>query len=132
MTGKLSFGEWLDDQLREKRWTQTSFAESVDVSPSTVSTWISNTHLPGRRVMSRIARVLDLDINEVLVRAGYPPMDAGYRLPENRNEEMKTDEESPIYDDRVRFFAANADKLSEEDWEMLKRFIERLAGEEDL
>jgi hypothetical protein len=57
--------------------------------------------------------VLEVDINEVLVRAGYPPLIAGYRLPEERDEEPGTEQDLLIDDPRVRFFASKAGALSD-------------------
>jgi len=127
---ELSFGEWLEDQLRERGWTQAAFADLAQVSRTTVNSWINSVQPPRRRAARDIARALNVDVDEVLVRAGYPPTRPDYVLPEDRPK--STHENREGYDERVTFFAANADKLSDEDWEMLRRFIERLTERGDL
>jgi transcriptional regulator with XRE-family HTH domain len=87
MDAELTFGEWLEDKLRELRITQTAFANLVDVSQSTVSAWVNDVSPPRRRVLPRIAEVLGVDDDDVRRRAGYdePPDD---EMVERRRERM--------------------------------------------
>jgi transcriptional regulator with XRE-family HTH domain len=73
MSTKTTFGEWLDDRLREHGWKQTAFARMLDVAPSTVNAWVNDVSPPRRRVCARIADLLNVSRREVLERAGYDP-----------------------------------------------------------
>ena len=108
---RLSFGEWLDDRLRERGWSQVAFAETVGVARQTVGTWVNNVKPPRRRAARDIAKVLGIETNEVLVRAGYPPMDPDYVLPEDRLPEPEIDLADPL----LSFFTAHAGELSPEE-----------------
>lgn len=123
MSGGLTFGEWLEDRLKERRWSQTAFADQIGVARSTVSSWVNNVQPPRRRIARDIAKALGVEVDEVLIRAGYPPTEPGYVLPEEREPEKdKIDLEDP----RLRFFAAHAHELTEEEWEAVRRVIEEL------
>lgn len=61
----LTFGEWLDDRLRERRLTQTEFAALLDTSQSTVNAWVNNASRPTRRNVRAIADALSVDREEV-------------------------------------------------------------------
>lgn len=123
MTDQLTFGEWLEDRLKEKRWSQSAFADQIGVARSTVSGWVNNVQPPRRRMARDIAKALGVEIDEVLVRAGYPPTEPSYRLP---SEPAKPGESIDLDDPRLRFFAAHARELTEEEWEAVRRVIEEL------
>lgn len=67
---KLTFGEWLDDRLREKGWTQADFANFLEVAPTTVNAWVNNVNIPSRRSARMIANALHVSWNSVLVQTG--------------------------------------------------------------
>ncbi len=54
--------------LFEKKRTAKWLAEQLNVTPSTVSKWCTNTSQPGIECLLRIADLLDVDIKELLVR----------------------------------------------------------------
>ncbi len=87
MKTRITFGEWLGDHIKASPHTQTSLAELVDISPSAVSQWVNGKQRPQRRLLRKVARILELDVDEALVRAEYPPDTLGYVLPENREPE---------------------------------------------
>lgn len=124
MSGRLLFGEWLEDRLKDKRWTQAAFAEVVGVAASTVSGWINNTQPPRRRMARAIAEALGVNVNEVLIRAGYPPIDPGYVL---REPEREPEEGLDLNNPRLRFFLAHEGELDEEEWQLVQRLIEQFA-----
>lgn len=126
MNGRLSFGEWLEDQIRGKGWNQTVFGEAVGVARQTVSNWVNNVQPPRRRATRDIARVLGVDQNEVLVRAGYPPLDPDYVLPDDR-QGAEESQSVDLADPRVLFFASHARELSEEEWAVIRTLLEKFS-----
>ena len=52
--------------LVEKKRTNKWLSEQMGVTPSTVSKWCTNTSQPGLEALLEIARVLDVDIKELL------------------------------------------------------------------
>lgn len=52
--------------LVEKKRTNKWLAEQLGKDPATVSKWCTNTSQPGLETLSEIARVLDVDIKELL------------------------------------------------------------------
>lgn len=54
--------------LFEKKRTAKWLAEQLNVTPSTVSKWCTNTSQPGIECLLRIADLLEVDIKELLVR----------------------------------------------------------------
>ena len=112
MNVRLSFGEWLDDQIRRKGWSQAAFSDAVGVARQTVNSWVNGVQPPRRRALRDVAKILDLDINEVLVRAGYPPLDPDYRLPEEREPEPEARGTTGRLAERERFFAKYSPDIS--------------------
>ena len=53
--------------LVEKKKTSKWLAEQLDVNPSTVSKWCTNTAQPSLETLSIIAEKLDVDIRELLL-----------------------------------------------------------------
>lgn len=70
---KVAFGRWLENQIYPRNLSVTRFAELAGLSATAVSNWINHGQVPYRRTCYAIARALDLDPDEVLVAAGYPP-----------------------------------------------------------
>jgi len=54
--------------LFEKRRTAKWLSEQLDVTPSTVSKWCTNTSQPTIECLLKIADLLEVDIKELLVR----------------------------------------------------------------
>lgn len=66
----LTFGEWLDDELKRRGWLQDDFAVAIGVDQSTVSDWVNGQSRPQPKNCDAIARKLGVDRNEVRRRAG--------------------------------------------------------------
>jgi transcriptional regulator with XRE-family HTH domain len=125
----LTFGEWLDDQLRQRRWSQSAFADAVGVARPTVNSWVNNVQPPRRRVLPLIAKVLGVSSNEVLVRAGYPPVDPDYVLPgfvESGDRQGEIDLSDPL----VSFAAHNQHKLTDAQKRAMIEFMKEFLREE--
>lgn len=54
--------------LFEKKRTAKWLSEQLNVTPSTVSKWCTNTSQPAIECLLRIADILNVDIKELLVR----------------------------------------------------------------
>ena len=52
--------------LVEKKRTNKWFAEQLEKDPATVSKWCTNTAQPGLETLLQIARVLEVDVKELL------------------------------------------------------------------
>ena len=52
--------------LAEKKRTNKWLAEILEVNPTTVSKWCTNSSQPDIGNLMRIARLLDVDVNELL------------------------------------------------------------------
>ena len=52
--------------LAEKKRTNKWLAETLGVNPTTVSKWCTNSSQPDIGNLMRIARVLEVDVNELL------------------------------------------------------------------
>ncbi len=67
-----SFGTWLLDEIERREWTQAEFARRSKLKPQNVSRWISGERLPSYNSCLTIARVLGIDPDIVLGKAGHP------------------------------------------------------------
>lgn len=83
-----TFGEWLEDQLKERGWSRPRLARMIDYSPGAVTSWIRGDRTPEERACVMIAEVFGISANEVLRRAGRPELpdpeilvDAGTKIP---------------------------------------------------
>jgi len=52
--------------LAEKKRTSKWLAEQLHKDPATVSKWCTNTTQPGLETLREVAKILDLDIRELL------------------------------------------------------------------
>lgn len=52
--------------LAEKQRTNKWLAEQLDKDPATVSKWCTNTAQPGLETLVEIAKILDVDIKDLL------------------------------------------------------------------
>jgi transcriptional regulator with XRE-family HTH domain len=121
MSVNITFGEWLGDELHKRGWKVQHFADTIDVGRTTVSSWLHNHKPPRLRNCRRIAQALGIDENEVLVRAGYPPRDPGYRLGEGKPERSSNETEQQY---RWRMLASSDEPISDEAWEAIERILE--------
>lgn len=73
-----SFGEWLDQELAARGWSQSEAARRGGISASTVQQVVSGVTRPGVKLCRAVSRAFDLPIEEVMRRAGLlpPPPDA--------------------------------------------------------
>ena len=67
------FSDWLKDELRRREWNMSDLARRLDISPSVVGRWIRDGRIPTPESCDRIADVLGLDVDRVLVLAGHRP-----------------------------------------------------------
>jgi transcriptional regulator with XRE-family HTH domain len=64
----VTFGEWLKEELDQRGLSMSAFAERIGVSQPAVSNWIAGKRLPDVASAAKIARALDVSINEVYSR----------------------------------------------------------------
>lgn len=55
--------------LAEKGITNNSLAESLNMNPTTISKWCRNEMQPRVETLFQIAKVLDVDVRELLVKS---------------------------------------------------------------
>lgn len=80
----MSFGKWLYNQRKEARLTQGELARRAHISTSYVSTLEREQEhtvtgalpQPDREIVIDLAKVLNADIDEALLAAGYAPKNA--------------------------------------------------------
>lgn len=97
MEPDITAGEWLEDRLKERGWSHTAFGDAVGVDRTTVGSWVNNGSRPHRRRCYRIAKLLDRDPNEILMRFRYPPDDPYFEIPEECEESIKVADEPAAY-----------------------------------
>jgi len=123
MNGKVTFGEWLDDQLKSRGWSQTDFGDSVGVARQTVSGWVNDLQRPRRRLLTSIARVLDLDIDDVLARAGRPPASAEPRLSKRQAPRIERSRQADLEDPFVRFMLEHSTVLTNDQRDLIMQVV---------
>ena len=80
MENREAFGAWLNEQLRDRGWSQRELARRSDMSHSTISDVLGNVRRPSWDFCASIAGALDLDPDSVFVLAGLkarPPAPVG-------------------------------------------------------
>lgn len=70
-----SFPEYLARALRSREWTQADFARRMGVSTGSVTMWMSGKRRPDPASIQRIADVLFVSADDLLVIAGHRPPD---------------------------------------------------------
>lgn len=113
MNARLSFGEWLGDELNRLRLTQQEFADAAGVGQSTVSSWIAGETRPRRRAIPQIAAALGVEpvkVSDVL-QFGAPPRDQEPITP--------ITEQMLIDDPLLNLWAAHGEEFSADEREML-------------
>lgn len=69
------FGLWLEARMHRLRLSQSELHRRVGVSQSLISRWLRGKGVPGREVAERLAKELDVPLNELLIQAGHLPRD---------------------------------------------------------
>lgn len=67
------FAEWLGEQLHARRLNRAQLAAYMQRPQSTVASWFNDGRIPRPEVCLDIARVLHIEADEVLRRAGHLP-----------------------------------------------------------
>lgn len=111
------FGPWLEQQLKEREWSQGEFGRRSGYNSGQISHWIKGTRTPTARSCQDIADALGLPVQIVLEAAG--------RDVKQSNIPAGVDLHDPLID----FFGQNLDKLTPEDREELMRFGLKLLEE---
>ena len=65
------FGNWLREQLEQRRWSQSDLARKIESHPSLVSKWIRGLQRPQPLQCRRLSSALRVDYEEVLSAAGH-------------------------------------------------------------
>lgn len=73
ITSTSRFQTWLNNLLRRRNLSGNAFSKRVGISQSAVQRWTSGQGLPNRETCERIADVLGVPLNEVLLQAGIIP-----------------------------------------------------------
>ena len=63
---KQKIGEFIGEIRKEKNMKQEELAESLDVTPKTVSRWETGKYMPDLSLFTKIADVLDIGVNELI------------------------------------------------------------------
>lgn len=86
-TLRLGFAQWLRNQLREKGWMVSEFANAVGVRPSAVYRWTAGQRVPTDGQIERIAEVLELPSSALwdeLARDGVTPIGVATKVQPRR------------------------------------------------
>lgn len=86
-TLRLGFAQWLRNQLRDKGWMVSEFAETVGVRPSAVYRWTAGQRVPTDGQIERIAEVLELPSSTIwdeLARDGVTPIGVSTKVQPRR------------------------------------------------
>jgi transcriptional regulator with XRE-family HTH domain len=68
----MSFANWLEKSLTDRRLRPTALARLLEVDPSTVARWLSGQTKPHFATLPRLAAVLGVDPALVYAVAGHP------------------------------------------------------------
>lgn len=68
------FGIWLVNQIERRDWNLSDLARKIGVVPNTVSRWVGGVRNPSYQKCLDIAKALEIDPVDVLIRAGYTPV----------------------------------------------------------
>lgn len=67
------FAEWLKSQIQERDLSYNEFSKTARVGVATVSMVLSGKKEPGLSFLKRVAKALNMPIEDVLRRAGHMP-----------------------------------------------------------
>jgi transcriptional regulator with XRE-family HTH domain len=120
VNSRLSFGEWLGDQLKDQDLTQVALAETLNVAPTTVNAWVNGVSKPRRRSFRAIATAIGVSLAE-FERAINGEVPATHARParETGTAERGIDLSDPL----IAVSAANADKLTDDQKRALAEVI---------
>lgn len=90
------FGAWVGQRIRELRVIQRAIAEEARVDPAYL-THIKRGFVPKKDVVRRLAVALQVDTDEMLIRAGYAPESLTTRELLTLLEEPKSAPTSPVH-----------------------------------
>lgn len=65
------FGTWLQAEIDKRGWDARTAASQFGVKDNTVHYWLAGTKLPSITSTMKLARVLDVPLDDVLLKAGY-------------------------------------------------------------
>lgn len=96
----------------QKKMSQSDLAEQVQVSQSTYSAWESDRTLPNARALSRLAAVLNVDLNAL--------------LPANQPESTPPDPTAPVLYEALITAQKQTISIQQQQIDALKAEIQRL------
>lgn len=70
---QMSLGEWLGNKIVEHGMTQTELAARVGVNQTQISSYLRGKRRPSPETCRRLAEVLAVPVDEVLIVAGHRP-----------------------------------------------------------
>ena len=122
----MTFGEWLRFRLQDARLSNAELARKVGVSATYIGNLVrdfspntkSGKGRPAEPVVERIACVLNADVDDALVAAGYAPKNRPLKPPTNFAEFVEALEALGI-EQFQRFDGPISDDLPPEEYEML-------------
>lgn len=65
------FGTWLQSEIDKRGWDAITASHQFGVKHNTVGYWLAGTKLPSVTSALKVARTLDVPVDEVLLKAGY-------------------------------------------------------------
>lgn len=69
----MTFNDWLEQELKNRRWRQTDLAQAMGMSDSTISHLLAGNRNPGPDLCNGIARAFGIPPEEVFRMAGLLP-----------------------------------------------------------
>lgn len=97
MSEETELAKLIDAHLKRRDWSNRTLAMYADISPSTLTNWLHGRVQPSTEGLSKIGKVLDIDVAVLLGLAGH-----------------LDDERKPLGDDRVIELAQRLEALPTE------------------
>lgn len=104
---RIDFGKRLKRLLDKRRITQAQMASDLNVSPATISGYVTNSHQPAIDMLVDIAEYLHVSVEELV---GYP---------------MNVDD--PIRKDKIIEITELISVLEDEDLELVRLLVKKLS-----
>lgn len=91
----LDFGSYLKQKRLSKKpkVSMRELARRTNVDPSYISRIEKNEHTPSRQVVINIAKALNEDVNEFLIKAGYTPNNENILLTDENKKKIEMADE---------------------------------------
>jgi len=105
----------------KKGWTQKQLAEAIGVKHNSISDWENGKSKPYADTLELIMGALDVDANTLL----------GWNDPERIKEDAEELADKIINNPKIKEILPLIERLSNEDLELAKQFIERLVREDE-